>query len=76
MAKRIELSDLELRMLKLNVSGEFAPMVATEEEAEAMNSVIDKADKLMEELNAYEELDNSLMEWFLNKYEAQETNAE
>ncbi|MBQ7774515.1 MAG: hypothetical protein IJ379_01210 [Lachnospiraceae bacterium] len=63
-------------MLKQNVNGEFSPMVATEEEAEAMNSVIDKADKLMEELNAYEELDNSLMEWFLNKYEAQETNAE
>lgn len=76
MKKRIELSDLELQMLKQSVSGDFSPMGATEEEAEAMNSVIDKADKLMEELDAYDELGNSLMVWFLNKYKAQEANAE
>jgi len=29
----------------------------------------------MEELDAYDELGNSLMQWFYNKYKAQEANA-
>jgi hypothetical protein len=36
-----------------------------------MNSVIKKAEDLMEELDAYDELDESLMEWFLAKYNEQ-----
>ena len=55
-------------MLKLNVAREFYPLVATIEEENAMNSVIKKAEDLMEELDAYDELDESLMEWFLAKY--------
>lgn len=74
--KKIELSELELRMLKASVNGEFFTATATDEEAAAMNSVIDKADKLMDELDAYDELDNSLMEWFLAKYNAQESISE
>ena len=66
--KRIELTGLELQMLKLNVAREFYPLVATIEEVNAMNSVIKKAEDLMEELDAYDELDESLMEWFLAKY--------
>lgn len=68
---KIELTELELKMLKLNVAREFYPLVATEEEAKAMNSVITKAEDLMEELDAYDELDESLMEWFLDKYKKQ-----
>lgn len=70
--KKIELTELELKMLKLNVAREFYPLVATEEESKAMISVIDKAEKLMEELDAYDELGDSLMEWFLDKYENQD----
>lgn len=73
MAKKIELSELELRMLELDIKHEFYPMTATKEEAMALNRVIEKADNLMRELNAYDELDNSLMEWFYAKYKAQET---
>ena len=50
---------------------EFYPLVATIEEVNAMNSVIKKAENLMEELDAYDELDESLMEWFLAKYNEQ-----
>lgn len=70
--KKIELSELELAMLKRNLNGEFFPPEQTDEENKAFARVIDKADKLMEELNAYDELGNSLMEWFYNKYKAQE----
>lgn len=72
MKKRIELTELELRMLKANVNGEFFPPEATKEECVAMRSVITKADDLMEELDAYDELDSNLMLWFLNKYNEQE----
>ena len=70
--KKIELTEIEFRMLKVNVEREFYPLTATEEEAKAMNSVIKKAEELMEELDAYDELDESLMEWFLDKYNKQE----
>ena len=70
--KRIELTEMELQMLKLNVAREFYPLVASPEEVKAMNSVIKKAEDLMEELDAYDELDESLMEWFLEKYNNQE----
>lgn len=69
--KKIVLTELEQRMLDLNVSREFNPMTATEEEAAAMNRVINMAEDLMEELDAYDELDESLMEWFKAKLEAQ-----
>lgn len=71
-AKKIELTELEKKMLDLNVSRDFNPMTATKEEAAAMNSVIHKAEDLMEELDAYDELGDSLMEWFKAKYEKQQ----
>ena len=70
--KRIELTELEFQMLKLNIAREFYPLVATPEEAKAMNTVISKAQDLMEELDAYDELGDSLMEWFIEKYKKQE----
>ena len=73
--KKIELSELELAMLKRFLNGEFFPPEQTDEENKAFARVIDKADKLMEELDAYDELGNSLMEWFYHKYKAQDANA-
>ena len=40
---------------------------------EVLGGVIDKADALMEELDAYDELEGDLIEWYWNKYQAQET---
>lgn len=72
MEKKIILTELEEKMLQLNVDREFFAGNATPEEAKAMNSVIAKAETLMRELNAYDELEDSLMEWFLAKYKAQD----
>lgn len=71
MAKKIELTALELAMLERDLKGDFFPPEQTKEENMALNRVIHKASALMRELNAYEELDNSLMEWFYTKYKAQ-----
>lgn len=67
----IILTGIEKRMLQLNVTREFEPMGATEEEAAATNRIIEMADNLMESLDAYNELDGDLMVWFDNKLKAQ-----
>ena len=67
----IILTDIEKRMLHLNVTREFEPMGATEDESAATNRVIEMAENLMDELNAYNELDGDLMVWFDNKLKAQ-----
>lgn len=73
---RIELTPLELEMLKRDLAGEFFPPEQTDEENKAFARVIDKADKLMEELDAYDELGNSLMQWFWDKYQEQQNVSE
>lgn len=75
MTTKIELTSLELEMLERDLRGEFFPPEQTDEENKAYAKVIDKADNLMEELDAYDELGDSLMQWFYDKYKAQETNA-
>ena len=69
--KRIELTDLELKMLKLELEEGFSTLSASEDEIKAMVSVIQKADDLMSELDAYDELGDSLLEWFYEKYNKQ-----
>lgn len=71
--EKITLTELELTVLKKDIAGEFFPPEATEEERKALASVIDKADAHCEKLDAYEEIGESLMVWFLNQYEAQQT---
>jgi hypothetical protein len=71
MEKKIELTELELKMLKMNVDRTYFAPDRTDEEIEAMHSVIDKADNLMEELEVYEESGSDLMKWFLKKYQEQ-----
>ena len=73
MEQRIELTPLELAMLHRHLEGKFWPPQQTDEENKAFANVIDKADKLMEDLDAYDELDSSLMQWFYNKYLMQQT---
>lgn len=69
--EKIVLTDLELKVLKDDINGDFFPPERSDEEKAALSRVIEMADNLMEKLDAYDELGNSLMVWFLNKYEAQ-----
>ena len=74
--RKIELTDLELRLLKLDVIHEFSDFDATEEELRAMVRVINKADDLMRELDQYDELGDDLILWFWEKYLKQEKGAD
>lgn len=68
MELKINLTETELKVLKQDLRGEFYPMTATDEEFEALNSVIAKASKLEEELDAYEEINGNLLQWFYDKF--------
>lgn len=68
---RIELSNDEIKIIEKQLSGEFDQFDSTEEEQKLMMSVIDKANALMEELDAYEESGDDVIEWFYNKYKEQ-----
>lgn len=72
----IELTTLELIVLKEQLENEkqgiMIDLDPSTEKGRAFSNVLNKALKLMSKLNAYDELEDSLLRWFLNKYEAQQ----
>lgn len=62
-----ELTEKEKEVLKKYLDGEFDHFTCSDDERIAMTSVIDKADKLVEELNAYNEIGDDLIRWFNGK---------
>lgn len=73
--KKIELSADEIKVIKQQLSGEIEVWHATDEQKKLLMGVIDKAHALMDELDAYDDLDNymegGLIAWFYDKYKAQ-----
>ena len=68
---KIELSELEIKVIEQQLNDEFDPFDATEEEQGAMTSVMEKAQALMDELEAYEESGDDVVKWFYEKYKSQ-----
>lgn len=69
--KKIELTDDEIKVIKKQLKEECIFETATEEEQRLLMGVIHKAEDLMDELNAYDEVGDDLIAWFYNKYQAQ-----
>ena len=67
---KIELTDEELNVLRKKLKGGLG-VFANDKARTLLMSVIDKAEKLMEELDAYDELDGDLLYWFYEKYKEQ-----
>ncbi len=72
MDTKIELTEKQIAILKQHLDGKFDPFSASEEDQSIMGEVIDKADALMVELEAFDEIGGDLMQWFWEKYQAQE----
>lgn len=70
--EKIILYEKEIDVIQKQLNGEIDVHSATEEEQQLLMGVIDKADALLEELDAYEELNGNLILWFYNKYQEQE----
>lgn len=72
MEKRIELTEREIKAIQEYFAGEIDEHAAPNEQQAAIMSVTEKADKLLEELDAYDELNGDLIAWFWGKYQAQQ----
>ena len=68
---KIELNDDEIKIIEKEQRGDFDPFDCTEEEKKLFSSVMDKAQALMDELEAYEESGDDVVKWFYEKYKSQ-----
>lgn len=73
---KIELSAEEIKVINQQLNGEIEVWNVTDEQQKTLTGVINKAEALMEEQDAYDDLDNymegGLIAWFYDKYKAQE----
>lgn len=70
--EKIELTKGEIEIVELFLAEKIdIETVATDEQKELLMGVVDRAEALMEELNAYDELDDNLVGWYYNKYKQQ-----
>lgn len=73
--KKIVLTEKEIEVIKQQLNGEIEVHSATEEQQQLLMGVIDKANDLLDEEDAYEELEaqgNDLIDWYWKKYQSQE----
>lgn len=71
MEQRIILTEEEIQVIEKQLKGDLNPFFLEDREREVIDKVIDDARALMKDLDAYDELDNSLIAWYYNKYKAQ-----
>lgn len=69
---KIVLNEKQKAVLKKQIDGEYSPFFSPNEEQLLLNEVIDMANDLMDEREAYDEAGDDLMEWFWNEYQKQE----
>ena len=70
--KQIILTDAQKAVIEKQINGEFNPFSTSTEENDALKQVVQDAEDLMKELNAYDELEESLVAWYYNKYKEQQ----
>ena len=70
--EKIVLTEKEIEVIDLFLAEKVdIETVATDEQKELLMGVTDRAEALMDELNAYDELDDNLIKWYYDKYKAQ-----
>ncbi|MDC2194996.1 hypothetical protein PO081_17075 [Bacteroides thetaiotaomicron] len=69
---KIALNDKQKDVIQKYKDGRYSPFFSGEDEQAAMNEVIDMANDLMDELEAYDEAGEDLIAWFWDKYQEQE----
>lgn len=75
---KIELSESEIKIIRKHLNGQYDPFTASEKDQLTFNDVIEKAEKLEEELDAIDERmemeDCDIIRWFMMKYMEQENS--
>lgn len=70
--ERIILTDKEKELIEKQLNGQFSPFDATNEERQTLSNVIQSAEILCKELDAYDDIGDGLLQWYYNKYKAQQ----
>ena len=70
---KIEITQEQMEVINEYLEGKIGMFTATEHQMKVMSEVIKSATAMLEELNAYDELDDDsdTIKWYLAKYEAQ-----
>lgn len=72
--EKIVLTEREIELIHKHLNGGIEVHSATDEEQKVLGNVIDRASDLMEELDAYDAMDDlefDMLRWYLSMYEAQ-----
>lgn len=69
---KIILSDEQIRVIEKHLRGEINSLDGTDEEKKVLAEIIDAANDLCEELDAYDKVKNSFVEWYYERYKAQQ----
>lgn len=69
--EKIILSEKEIELIKAQLNGEIE-VWASDEVQEVLGGVIDRAIDLMHKLEAYDDANGRLIEWYWDKYKEQE----
>ncbi len=72
MDKKIVLTDEEKNVIEKQLKGELNAFFAEDREKEVIDKVVEDANALMIELDAFDELDGDLVKWYYDKYKAQQ----
>lgn len=73
--RKIELTEKQIEVIHQQLNGEIEVHSATEEQQKLLMEVIDMADVILEEEDAYDELErqgNDLIQWFWDRYQTQQ----
>lgn len=70
---KIILTDEEKTIIEKQLNGDLNTFFMEDREREIIDKVIDDAHALMDELDAYDELDGDLIAWYYNKYKSQQS---
>lgn len=74
MEQEIILTQDEIQVINEYFEGKVGSFTATPQQQQLMISVINKAEALLKKLDAYDELEDDLIQWFWDKYQAQKGN--
>lgn len=70
---QIVLTIEEQDLIERHLNGKYSPFFAPKEEQEMFNAIMEKAEALEEELNAYDETaETDLLAWYYGKFKEQE----
>lgn len=71
MGRKINLTEEERNVIEKYLNRDLNTFFMEDREREVIDKVIDDANDLIDELDAYDELDDDLIRWYYDKYKAQ-----